>query len=283
MPPGVIPRAAAELARSMRETDSVADPALTRTRRVPVLLGLLLLAALALGGWWLWQRPTLETESAPAALPLVVLVSGYGGDGRDLAPIVTALQVQEREVAVFPPVGDNTGDLEEQAALLAEFINDKRSESDEVDVIGYSAGGVVTRLWVSDFGGNAVARRVLTIAAPHHGTALAGLADLAGFCDGACAQLIPDSDLLDRLNASDETPAGPEWISIWSESDRTVTPPSTANLNGALNLTVQSICPEATTGHAGLPASPVVTAALASVLGTGAPAAPRVEDLTCDG
>ncbi len=266
----------------MRETGSVAQPSQTRTRRMSILLGLCLVAVVALGGWWIWQRPTAEAEPTPAALPLVVLVSGYGGDGRDLAPIVATLETQERDVAVFPAVGDNTGDMEEQAALLAKFIDEQREEGELVDVIGYSAGGVVVRLWGSDYGGNAVARRVLTIAAPHHGTALAGLADLAGFCDGACAQLIPDSHLLARLNAGEETPAGPEWISIWSESDRTVTPTSTASLDGALNVTVQSICPDATTGHAGLPASPVVTAALPLVLGAEAPTVPQPGDVTCD-
>ncbi|MGC1207620.1 MAG: hypothetical protein WA880_06645 [Ornithinimicrobium sp.] len=261
----------------------MADSAFTRRRGLFGLFGLSLASVLALGGWWLWPRPSLEAEPTPAALPLVVLVSGYGGDGRDLVPIVAALEAQEREVAVFPPVGDNTGDLEEQAAMLGDFIDKERGEAETVDVIGYSAGGVVARLWVTDDGGDTVARRVLTIAAPHHGTALAGLADLAGFCDGSCAQLIPDSDLLARLNADDETPSGPEWISIWSDSDRTVTPPSTASLDGALNLTVQSICPDATTGHAGLPASPVVTAALVTALGADTPSAPVASDVTCDG
>ncbi len=258
-------------------------PTRNRPRWVHLLVGLCLVAAVGLIAWLAWPRSSLEADPVPDPLPLVVLVSGYGGDGRDLAPLVAALEQQGRKVSVLPPVGDNTGDLTEQAQVLGEFVESEIGGADDVDVIGYSAGGVVARLWVRDYGGDAVARRVLTIAAPHHGTALAGLAELAGLCDGACAQLVPDSDLLDALNDGDETPAGPDWISIWSESDRTVTPPSTADLEGALTFRVQSVCPGDTPGHAQLPATPVVIAALPAVLGRGAPTAPDPDDVDCDG
>ena len=61
-------------------------------------------------------------------------------------------------------------------------------------------------------------------------------------------QLGTDSDLLFRLNAGDETPDGPTWVSIWTTQDRTVTPPDSARLEGALNLPVQSVCAEARVG-----------------------------------
>ncbi|MGB3828920.1 MAG: hypothetical protein WA962_09105 [Ornithinimicrobium sp.] len=259
------------------------DPAAARGRGVRVVLVLCVLGMAVVAGLWTWQRTTSVAQSAGDELPLVVLVSGYAGDGRDLAPIAGALGDQGRRVAVFPPVGDNTGDLREQAALLGEFVDDERGGADSVDVVGYSAGGVVARLWVRDYGGASVARRVLTLAAPQHGTTLARLADTVGLCDGACAQLVPGSELLTRLNSGDETPPGPEWIAMWSERDRTVAPPSTANLAGALAVTVQSICPAATTGHAQLPGSPVVLAALPAVLGADAPTAPVAADVDCDG
>ncbi|MGB3256512.1 MAG: hypothetical protein WBG89_05265 [Ornithinimicrobium sp.] len=260
----------------------MAFPTRNRPRWVHLLVGLCLVTAAGLVAWWAWPDPSVESAPAPDPLPLVVLVSGYGGDGRDLAPLVVALEQQGRKVSVLPPVGDNTGDLKEQAQVLGEFVEDELGGADDVDVIGYSAGGVVARLWVRDYGGDVVARRVLTVAAPHHGTALAGLADLAGLCDGACAQLVPNSDLLEALNDGDETPSGPDWISIWSESDRTVTPPSTADLEGALAFSVQSVCPDDTSGHAQLPASPVILDALPAVLGRGAPTAPRPSDVDCD-
>jgi len=247
---------------------------------------IVLLVALAFAGVWAFQRSNAEADPVAESLPLVVLVSGYGGTGDDTEPLSEALRADGRDVAVFPPVGDNTGDLEDQARILGEFIDAESSSVEgrdprSVDVIGFSAGGVVARLWASDIDGAAKARRILTIAAPHHGTRLAGLADLGGFCEGACAQLVPGSALLERLNGGDETPPGPEWITIWSESDRTVSPVQTANLEGSLGFAVQSVCPEAQTGHLQLPGSPVVLAALSSTLGGETPAAPDVADVEC--
>ena len=121
-------------------------------------------------------------------------------------------------------------------------------------MIGYSAGGVVARLWVRDEGGAAVARRVLTLGSPQHGTSQAALgAELAGGCPTACEQLVPDSDLLRRLNAGDETPDGPLWATVRSTYDRVVTPVESAALDGAVNILVQDLCPGSTAAHGGLP------------------------------
>jgi len=144
-----------------------------------------------------------------------------------------------------------------------------------VDVIGHSAGGVVARLWVRDDGGAQVARRVLTLGSPHHGTSQAALgAELAGGCPTACEQLVPNSDLLRRLNAGDETPAGPLWTTVRSASDQVVTPVDSAALSGALNILVQDVCPGSAAAHGDLPSNPVVLAALGSVLGVGTPEPP---------
>ena len=84
-----------------------------------------------------------------------------------------------------------------------------KADADSVDIIGYSAGGVVARLYVRDEGGASVVRRVLTLGSPHHGTDVAALAEeAAGGCPKACEQLATGSDLLRRLNAGDETPEG---------------------------------------------------------------------------
>jgi hypothetical protein len=133
----------------------------------------------------------------------------------------------------------------------------------------------VVRLWVRDHGGAGQARRVLTLGSPQHGTSVAALgAEVAGGCPAACEQLLPDSALLRRLNAGDETPAGPEWVTVRSDADAVVTPTTSAALEGALNLRIQDLCPAATTPHGGLPGDPVVLAALRSTLGVGPPTAP---------
>jgi triacylglycerol esterase/lipase EstA (alpha/beta hydrolase family) len=149
-----------------------------------------------------------------------------------------------------------------------------RTGAESVAVVGYSAGGVVARLWIADDGADVV-RRVVTLGSPHHGTSLADLAgDVApDQCPIGCIQLGTDSDVLARLNAGDETPAGPTWVSIWTTQDRTVTPPDSARLDGALNLPVQSVCAQARVGHGQLPRDPVVVEMVLLELAAGDPVA----------
>jgi triacylglycerol lipase len=258
--------------------------ALSPQRRRLVLgasgITLLLIMTLAVLGV---VRATRSVQPVPQATPgPVLLVPGYGGNVDSLQPLATSLRSTGRTVVVVEPIGDGTGDLREQAEHLAAAADRVRKDAAaaSVDVVGYSAGGIVTRLWVRDDGGAEVVRRVLTLGSPHHGTSQAALgAEFAGGCSTACEQLVPDSDLLRRLNAGDETPAGPLWATVRSTSDQVVTPVESAALTGALNIVVQEVCPGSTAAHGELPGNPVVLAALGSVLGVEMPQAPT--DVTC--
>lgn len=234
-------------------------------RRRRLLLGLVAVALVALlVGVFVAVR-----EAGPAAAPVeqdqpgpVLLVPGLGGSTGSMSVLAEALRADGRDVSVMPLPGDGTGDLREQARALADAAAAAlvSSGASSVDVVGFSAGGVVARLWVADFGGDAIARRVVTLGSPHHGTQLAALAeDVApGSCPLACQQLDPDSDLLRELNAGDETPDGPAFISIWTTLDETVTPPDSARLEGGLGITVQSVCADSQVSHSGLVTDPLV-------------------------
>jgi triacylglycerol lipase len=211
------------------------------------------------------RRSVSQSDQGP-----VLLVPGYGGNVRSLEPLAAALRSAGRTAVIVNPVGDGTGDLRTQAEHLGEVADRVREDAGaaSVDVIGYSAGGVVARLWVRDGDGAGTVRRVLTLGSPQHGTSQAALgAEFAGGCPVACEQLIPDSDLLRRLNAGDETPPGPLWATIRSTTDQVVTPVDSAALSGALNIVIQDVCPGSTVAHGDLSLHPVVLAALDSVLG----------------
>jgi triacylglycerol lipase len=146
----------------------------------------------------------------------VILVPGYGGQLSSLDDIAARLRRAGRSVQELPLPDGGIGDLHGQAdALDAAVHRALNGGAPSVDLVGYSAGGVVVRLWVSEGGHAGLVRRVVTIGTPSHGTEVAGAAAalLGGACAGACAQLQPDSDLLDRLNEGDETPGGPLWVS----------------------------------------------------------------------
>jgi triacylglycerol lipase len=211
----------------------------------------------------------------------VILVPGYGGQLSSLDDIAARLRRAGRTVQVLSLPDGGTGDLHGQADALDVVVQrDLRRGAPSVDLVGYSAGGVVVRLWVKEGSHAAHARRVVTIGSPSHGTEVAGAAGLllGGACGGACAQLQPDSDLLDTLNEGDETPDGPVWVSLWSNADQTVVPPDSARLEGADDITVQSVCPSDSVSHSQEPRDPAVIGLVLTALGTGPAPHPTTAD-----
>ncbi|WP_448640033.1 lipase family alpha/beta hydrolase [Geodermatophilus sp. URMC 63] len=251
-----------------------------RRRLLLALLALVVVAAVAATALVLAGRADDPAPGAPT-VPVsqdepgpVLLVPGYGGNGRLLTSLADRLAAEGRDATVVDVPDGGTGDLTASAGALDAAVEAarERTGAGSVDVVGFSAGGVVARLWAAD-GGADVARRVLTLGAPHHGTTLADLAGdvLPGQCPEACRQLATDSPLLTDLNAGDETPAGPTWVSVWTAQDQTVTPPDSARLDGALNLEVQSVCPSARVAHGDLPRAPLVQAIVLAELAPGDP------------
>jgi triacylglycerol lipase len=215
-----------------------------------------------------------QTQREPAVTPVrpagpaqdrpgpVLLVPGYGGDSGSLNVLADRIRASGREAIVLQLPGNGTGSLVADAAVLNAAVTEAmRSGAPSVDVIGYSAGGVVALLWAREDDGAASARRVITLGAPFHGTELAAAAQavLPGECPVACRQLVPGSSLLGSLDVAN--PAGlPPWLSLWTTSDAVVTPPNSARLPGAIDVPVQAVCPALTVSHTQLPASPAVIA-----------------------
>jgi triacylglycerol esterase/lipase EstA (alpha/beta hydrolase family) len=210
----------------------------------------------------------------------VLLVPGYGGQTSSLAPLAARIRAAGRRATVVSLPGNGTGDLNADAAALnAAVTRALRAGAPSVDVIGYSAGGVVALLWARHDGGFAKARRVVTLGSPFHGTTIAAGAEgfVPGACPLACQQLVPGSRLLAGIDTT-PVPARPRWVSLWTTDDQVVTPPGSARLAGALNVAIQSVCPAERISHGQLPANPVVTAIVLQAIGHGPVAAPTPAD-----
>jgi triacylglycerol lipase len=210
-------------------------------------------------------RPKAVAQDRPGP---VLLVPGYGGSTAALQVLAERLRRAGRTASLVALPGDGTGDLAQAAASLRAAADAALAGgAPSVDVVGYSAGGVVTRLWAAA-GGAAQARRVVTLGSPHHGTGVAalGAAFVPGACPTACQQLVPGSDLLDGLNEGDETPGGPQWLSLWTRDDQVVTPPDSARLAGAQDVALQDVCPGLRVAHGQLPTDVSVQAVVLEAL-----------------
>ncbi|MGY2084500.1 lipase family alpha/beta hydrolase [Blastococcus sp. SYSU DS0539] len=247
-----------------------------RTRRLLLILLAVALVGAAAGAGVLLTRGDAPTASAPVAEEEpgpVLLVPGYGGDTSGLEPLAQRLRDTGRDATVVPLPGDGTGDLRAAADALdvAASAALARTGAGSVDVVGYSAGGLIARLWVA--GGHAdVVRRVVTLGSPHHGTEVASIGAVFARdrCAEACLQMVPSSELLTGL-ATDETPEGVDWVSVWTTQDTVVTPPESARLDGALNLPVQSVCAGLQVSHTQLPGDPVVQGIVLAQMDAGDP------------
>ena len=224
-------------------------------------------AALAVGGG-AGRSAGYPAQDRPGP---VLLVPGYGGQTGSLSVLAARIRATGRRATVVRLPGSGTGSLITDAGVLNAAVERAlRGGAPSVDVVGYSAGGVVALLWVREDNGSGKARRVVTLGSPFHGTRLA--ADATGFlpgaCPPACQQLVPGSRLLAQLTHT-AVPGRPRWLSLWTTDDEVVMPADSARLAGAVNVPVQSVCPGHQVSHTQLPTDPVVTDLVLQAIGRG--------------
>jgi triacylglycerol esterase/lipase EstA (alpha/beta hydrolase family) len=197
----------------------------------------------------------------------VIIVPGYGDDRRMLDPLAAALRKAGRTTITLDLPGNATGDLRDQAQVLGQQVAAQlRGGAASVDLVGYSAGGIVVALYAQ--GDPSHVRRVVTLGAPLHGTRVAGLAAglLPSACPTACQQMVPGSPLLSSLADAAPARTGVPWLSMWTSHDEVVIPATSARFDGARNVELQSICPDDVAGHTTLPADPLAIGLTISAL-----------------
>jgi len=233
-----------------------------RRRLLVVVLAVVVLAGLVVVGVRVAgsSGPSVDPDARPAqdrAGP-VLLVPGYGGGRDGLLQLAARIEATGRQAQVLTLVGDGTGDLSAQVQVLDAAADAALAAgAPSVDVVGYSAGGVVAGLWVARDDGAAKARRIVTMGSPLSGTTLAAAAvtQAPDACPPACRQLAPGSaELREIAGVGAEVP----WLSIWTANDETSTPPDTARFPGATNVEVQEVCPGSRVTHSGLPTDTTV-------------------------
>jgi triacylglycerol lipase len=210
----------------------------------------------------------------------VLLVPGYGGATSSLTTLADRIRATGRQATVVSLPDGGIGDIATQASVLNGYVNAALRGAASVDIVGYSAGGVVTLQWLEQYQGASKVRRVVTFGSPFQGTtvASAGAALDPAACPTACQQLIPGSSLLTRLGDSVPNAGRPPWLSLWTTQDQTVVPPDSARLGGAVNVPLQSVCPDDQSAHGDLPTDSLVIGLVLRDLGTAPPVTPTAAD-----
>lgn len=180
-----------------------------------------------------WQPDPRRTPEGDLSKVPVLLLPGYGMNRACLFPIVFYLRqrgwpyvwgVNNRPYAASIPT---------YAARLGEHVQQLKRESGAtaVDLVCHSAGGIIAAYYVSQLGGAAHVRRLVTLGTPWRGTRLAifGQRPLAG-------ELMVGSRLLERV----QRPAVPT-TAIWTQTDGMLIPNSSGFSEGMRAIEVDGV------------------------------------------
>ena len=152
----------------------------------------------------------------------VLLVPGFldgPGSFRALARHLRHEGLDARPIRLTPRLA--TCSLHHFAQQLAAEVERAAPEaSSEVDLVGFSMGGIVSRLYVQRHGGAPRVRRLVTLASPHAGSHVARIMP-----QEAAREMRPGSALLaDLARDAAEAVASVDVTALWTPYDLTVLP-----------------------------------------------------------
>ncbi|MET0827487.1 MAG: alpha/beta fold hydrolase [Acidimicrobiales bacterium] len=203
-------------------------------------------------------------EATPARDPVVIVAGTFAGQPAAsifYAPMAARLRADGYQPYIFGLPTSGTQDIALTAQALNTYADQLRAQSGatRVDLIGHSQGGLVARHYVKYLGGSSEVDAVISLGAPHYGTAVANVAKLFGLgnCIGitSCVQMSIGSTYLANLNAGDDTIGAVRYTNIVSANDEVVIPYRTgwlADDGNNVNVRVQSPCFLRIVGHVGL-------------------------------
>lgn len=167
-------------------------------------------------------------------------------------------------------VGPIEGSLEEVAAFVDDVL--AATGSAQVDLVGYSLGGTLTKAYIQGRGQAAKVGRAVSLGATFRGTTLSGLtyatASALDANPGSSELMLGASTLEQRqdsafiawLSQLPDTTPGVVYTNLYTRSDTVATPNSTSMLESAGGADVMNVDVEATCGqtisHFDLPGAP---------------------------
>lgn len=229
-----------------------------------------------------WDLPLTEEHPRP-----VVLVHGtFGNRGYTWTSATPLLRGNGHRIfrpdygRHLNPVLFGLGDIKESARQLGEFVDEvlRRTGAREVDLVGFSQGGMMPRYYLKALGGAEKVHNFVGIAPSNHGITAQGLMNLARQIPGAVElveqgpvelavpawpQLQHDHLFQQELADLGETAEGVRHTVIATNCDDVVTPYTSCALAEAdgvhvRNIVLQDLDPEDRTPHVSMPYNPTV-------------------------
>ena len=121
--------------------------------------------------------------------------------------------------------------------ILNELILEKYGLEKEIDILGFSMGGIIGRYWLQKFNGYKRTRRLISIGSPHKGTLMAQFIPKYPF--RGISEMKINSKFLRELAKNDFFLDGIECISFFTYWDLMVFPGWWTNLNLGKKISVK--------------------------------------------
>lgn len=204
-------------------------------------LPLSLVALATLGAAGCDSLPTLDARfnvTPPAHNP-ILFVHGWNGSSASWDPMISRFKADGWTDAQLVKWGYNSSQSNVTTAKQLSAKVDSvlaATGASKVDIVTHSMGGLSSRYYAKNLGGDLKVEAWVSLGGPNHGT------DFANLCfTASCTEMRIGSTFLKNLNAVDETPGSPRYGTWWSACDEVINPDSSVPLVGATN-TKTSVC-----------------------------------------
>ena len=167
----------------------------------------------------------------------VLLVHGIIDDSRSMTWISRHLTATGRDVHALDLKPRTARDgLQPLAEQVAAFVAKTFPAGQKFDLVAFSMGGIVSRIYLQRLGGLDRVRRFVTISSPHRGTMLASFARGKG-----AREMRPRSPLLLDLASDAERLRSVGFTSIYTPLDLVIFPASSSQVPQAKTIRVWSV------------------------------------------
>jgi triacylglycerol lipase len=194
--------------------------------------------------------PATPAAHAATARQPILFVHGWSGSASNwdvMASRFRAVGYTSAELIQwdYNSAQDNVITANEVGAKVADIR--RATGWSTIDVVTHSMGGLSTRYYLKNLGGQSYVDEWVSIGGPNHGT------NSAYFCfTRSCHDMRFGSAFLTNINSGDETPGAVRYGTWWSPCDEVINPDTSTILSGATNT--QTAC----IGHLGLLGSSTV-------------------------